>query len=90
MALAHSIRDKPVDDAMIALMKKRGAWQQAATLTREMSSFAFANPPAWLDDPFFKRGVTAGCDRDLEDARDKRQFHPIRDLKRRSRLRRRI
>ena len=57
-ALAHSIRDKPVDDAMIALMKKKGAWQQAATLTREMSSFAYANPPAWLDDPFFKRGVT--------------------------------
>jgi imidazolonepropionase-like amidohydrolase len=56
--LAHSIRDKPVDDAMIALMKKKGAWQQAATLTREMSSFAFANPPAWLDDPFFKRSVT--------------------------------
>jgi imidazolonepropionase-like amidohydrolase len=58
--LAHSIRDKPVDDATITLMKKKGAWQQAATLTRELSSFTYANPPAWLDDPFFKRGVSPG------------------------------
>lgn len=57
-ALAHSIRDKPIDDATIALMKKKGAWQMAATFTREMSAFAYAAPPAWLDDPFFKRSVT--------------------------------
>ena len=24
------------------------AWQQAATLARELSVFVFANPPAWL------------------------------------------
>jgi len=57
-SLAHSIRDKPIDDATIALMKSKGKWQQAATLTREMSAFAYANPPAWLDDPFFARSVT--------------------------------
>lgn len=57
-ALAHSIRDKPIDDATIALMKSKGKWQAAATLTREMSAFAYATPPAWLDDPFFKRSVT--------------------------------
>jgi imidazolonepropionase-like amidohydrolase len=56
-ALAHSIRDKPIDDATIALMKSKGKWQQAATLTREMSAFAYASPPAWLDDPFFNRSV---------------------------------
>ena len=58
--LAHSIRDKPVDDATITPMKKHGAWRQAATLTRELSSYTYATPPAWLDDPFFKRGVTPG------------------------------
>lgn len=58
-ALAHSIRDKPIDDATIALMKKKGAWQMAATFTREMSAYAFATPPSWLDDPFFKRSVTS-------------------------------
>ncbi len=57
-ALAHSIRDKPVDDATIGLMKRKGAWQIAATFTREMSAFAYATPPVWLDDPFFKRSVT--------------------------------
>lgn len=56
--LAHSIRDKPIDDGLIALMKRKGAWQQAATLTREVSAFTYAQPPAWLDDPFFNRSVT--------------------------------
>jgi imidazolonepropionase-like amidohydrolase len=65
-ALAHSIRDKPIDDATIALMKKKGAWQMAATFTREMSAFAYANPPAWLDDPFFKRSVTPDVIRTLK------------------------
>jgi imidazolonepropionase-like amidohydrolase len=55
--LAHSVRDKPVDDALIAAMKKRGAWQAAATLTREISTFAWGKPNPVTDDPFFTRGV---------------------------------
>lgn len=58
-ALVHSVRDKPVDDSFIALMKKRGAWQAASTFTRELSSFAYAQAPAFLDDPFFLKGVDA-------------------------------
>jgi imidazolonepropionase-like amidohydrolase len=57
-ALLHSVRDKDVDDAFIATMKKKNAWMAAATLTRELSSFTYAKPPAWLDDPFFSRSVT--------------------------------
>jgi imidazolonepropionase-like amidohydrolase len=57
-ALAHSVRDAPVDDALIASMKKRGAWQAAATLTREVSTFVYARPPEWLDDPLFSRSVS--------------------------------
>jgi imidazolonepropionase-like amidohydrolase len=57
-ALAHSVRDAPVDDALIASMKRRGAWQAAATLTREVSTFVYANTPAWLGDPFFTRSVS--------------------------------
>jgi imidazolonepropionase-like amidohydrolase len=56
--LAHSVRDKPMDDAMIALMKKKGAWQQAATLTREVSTFVYAKRAPFLDDPFFTKGVS--------------------------------
>ena len=49
---AHSVRDKPVDDELIALMKQHGTWQMAATLAREASMFAFARPSPFLDDPF--------------------------------------
>jgi imidazolonepropionase-like amidohydrolase len=58
--LAHSVRDKPVDKELIALMKKKGAWLAAATLTREASTFAFAKPQPLLDDPFFQRSVSPG------------------------------
>jgi imidazolonepropionase-like amidohydrolase len=57
-ALVHSVRDKPVDQELIDSMKKHGAWQAAATLTRELSVFAYANPPQWLKDPFFTRSVS--------------------------------
>ena len=57
--VAHSVRDKPIDDAMIAAMKKNGAWQQAATLTRELSTFVYAKRPPFLDDPFFTKAVDA-------------------------------
>src|SRR5690242_17723395 len=56
--LAHSVRDKPVDDALIASMKKHGAFQEAATLTREESTFIFAKPGSLLDDAFFTRGIS--------------------------------
>jgi imidazolonepropionase-like amidohydrolase len=55
--LAHSVRDKPVDDELIASLKKRGAWQEAATLTRELSTFVYAKPHPFLNDPFFTRSV---------------------------------
>ena len=56
--LAHSVRDKPVDDALIAAMKQHGAFQEAATLTREESVFIFGKPSPLLADPFFTRGVS--------------------------------
>ncbi len=56
--LAHSVRDKPVDAELIALMKKHGAWQQAATLTREISVFIYATPQPFYDDPFFSRSIS--------------------------------
>lgn len=56
--LAHSVRDKPIDQALIETMKKRGVWQMAATLSREASMFVYAGTPAFLSDPFFTRGVS--------------------------------
>jgi imidazolonepropionase-like amidohydrolase len=51
--LAHSVRDKPVDQELIDSMKRHGTWQMAATLSREASMFAYAKTPAFLRDPFF-------------------------------------
>lgn len=56
--LGHSVRDKPVDAELINLMKEKGAWQAAATLTREASTFVFAKPSPMLDDPFFAKAVS--------------------------------
>src|SRR5262249_53464777 len=55
--LAHSVRDKPVDDALIASMKKHGAIQ-TATLAREAALFAFSKPSPTLQDQFFTRGIS--------------------------------
>jgi imidazolonepropionase-like amidohydrolase len=55
--LAHSVRDKPVDDALIESMKKHGTIQ-TATLAREASLFAFSKPSPTLQDEFFTRGIS--------------------------------
>lgn len=57
--LAHSVRDKPVDAALIASMKQHGTWQMAATLTREASMFIYGSTPPFANDPFFTRGISS-------------------------------
>jgi imidazolonepropionase-like amidohydrolase len=66
-ALAHSVRDKPVDKALIDSMKQHGAWQAAATLTREASMFIYATSPAFLTDPFFTRSLSPAAISGLQD-----------------------
>ena len=59
-ALAHIVRDKPVDQELISSMKRGNTtWLAAATLTREVALFAYAKTPDFISDPFFTRGVTA-------------------------------
>ena len=50
--LAHSIRDREVDAATIALLKKRDVCV-CPTLTREVSTFIYESRPAFFDDAFF-------------------------------------
>jgi imidazolonepropionase-like amidohydrolase len=66
-ALAHSVRDQPVDQELIDSMKQHGTWQSAATLTREASMFIYAKPPAFLTDPFFTRAVSPAVITTLSD-----------------------
>lgn len=56
--LAHAVRDKPVNQALITSMKQRGVWQLAETLSREASMFAYGERAPFLDDPFFRAGAS--------------------------------
>lgn len=55
--MAHSVRDAEVDAELIEKLKKNKV-TAVATLTREQSTFVYADPPAWLNDPFFRQGTT--------------------------------
>ena len=50
--IAHSVRDKEVDDEFVELMKQRGAYY-CPTLTREVAVFTYSETPAFFSDPFF-------------------------------------
>jgi 3-mercaptopyruvate sulfurtransferase SseA/imidazolonepropionase-like amidohydrolase len=52
--LAHSVRDRAVDDELIALMKARNVCQ-CPTLMREVSTFVYGDTPEFFTDPFFLR-----------------------------------
>ena len=51
--VAHSIRDTDVDAEVVALLRDRGVCY-VPTLTREVSTFVYAQRPAFFDDPFFQ------------------------------------
>jgi imidazolonepropionase-like amidohydrolase len=54
--VAHSVRDRPVDRELIDLMLARDVCL-VPTLTRELSTFVYAERPAFFDDPFFLDGA---------------------------------
>jgi imidazolonepropionase-like amidohydrolase len=56
-ALAHSIRDRPVDAALIQAMRDKSVFL-IPTLTRDESSFIYADQPAWMQESFFTAAVT--------------------------------
>jgi len=54
--LAHDVRDREVDLAFITMLKGRNV-SVISTLAREEAMFAYGDAPAWVDDPFFRKGV---------------------------------
>ncbi len=54
--VAHSIRDREVDDETIELLLETGVCY-VPTLTREVSAFAYGERPEFLDDPFLAADV---------------------------------
>lgn len=64
--IAHSVRDAAVDEAFIAAMKGRDICY-SPTFTREISTFIYDTTPAWVDDPFFVKGVSPDIVGQLKD-----------------------
>lgn len=52
--IAHSIRDLPVDEDFISLIKERQV-SYCPTLTRELSTFVYGDTAAFFSDPFFQK-----------------------------------
>lgn len=50
--IAHSVRDRAVTDEFVQTMLDSGVCY-VPTLVREVSTFVYAERPAWFDDPFF-------------------------------------
>jgi len=56
--IAHSVRDQAVDDSLIEKMLQQNV-PYIPTLTRDLARFVYETRPAFLDDPFFLRRVSA-------------------------------
>jgi imidazolonepropionase-like amidohydrolase len=54
--LAHSVRDKPVDQELISAMKRRGIWY-IPTLTVDESFYLYAEHPGFMQLDFFKAAI---------------------------------
>jgi imidazolonepropionase-like amidohydrolase len=52
--IAHSVRDVAVDDAFVAMLKRRDICY-CPTLMREVSTFVYESTPSWFSDPLFLR-----------------------------------
>jgi imidazolonepropionase-like amidohydrolase len=55
--LAHSVRDKPVDQELISAMKRRGVWY-IPTFTVDESFFIYAEHPGFMQINFFKDALS--------------------------------
>jgi len=64
--LAHSIRDREVDDALVAAMKSAGVYY-SPTLMRDVSTYVYESEPAFFADPFFLKAVDAAVLAELRD-----------------------
>lgn len=51
--IAHSVRDQPIDQHFIDLLLERNVCV-VPTFTRELSTYVYAERPAFFDDPFFR------------------------------------
>jgi imidazolonepropionase-like amidohydrolase len=71
--IAHSVRDRDVDEEFLSLMKSREA-AYVPTLTREISTFVYESTPAFFSDPFFLKEADAAVVAQLKEPARQAQF----------------
>ncbi len=80
--IVHSVRDAEVDRSLIRKLLAKGI-VYVPTLTREQSTFVYADSPAWLEDGFFSRHVAPSLIRDLRTTmREKQSNDPEESINR--------
>lgn len=57
--IAHSIRDKEIDNALLQQMKAKGV-VYIPTLSLDEYAYIYARKPEWINDPFFKASLEPG------------------------------
>ena len=57
--LAHSIRDKDIDDTLLQMMKQKGV-VYIPTLSLDDYAYIYARRPEWINDAFFKASLEPG------------------------------
>lgn len=55
----HSVRDQPVDEELVALMKKNDI-AYIPTLDLDEASFVYGDRPDWMQQPFFRQSLDPG------------------------------
>jgi imidazolonepropionase-like amidohydrolase len=72
--LAHSVRDLPVDDKFIQLLKEKKVGY-CPTLTRELSTFVYGDTAEFFTDPFFTREYDSATIQPLKDPSRQQQIN---------------
>ena len=64
--IAHSVRDQPVDEEFLELMKEKDVCY-VPTLVREISTFVYSEVPEFFEDPFFLKDADPAVLEELKD-----------------------
>lgn len=73
--IAHSVRDQPVDEEFLDLMRETGVCY-VPTLVREISTFVYGDEPEFFEDPFFLKEADPAV---LEQLRDPERMASVRE-----------
>jgi imidazolonepropionase-like amidohydrolase len=71
--IAHSVRDREVDDELISLLKEKSVCL-SPTLMREVSTFVYESEPRFFADPFFLGEADASALAELRDPKRQEGF----------------